>query len=133
MPRDFTLGLLQPTRPRDGAETEVLKVVDAFLSGVAAGKIDASLFLPEAREALSVLIAPLPAKEGARIVQARAGAIEIAGGAASLRVRLPAEEKSPRLEALLSLREFRGTWYVEALALDPPSSASPSFEPGSLR
>ncbi len=133
MPRDFSLGLLQGRRGLSGAEAAVLAVVDAFMTGLAAGKIDPSLFLPEARDALSVLIAPLSSKEGARLAQARAGAIEVEGGAASLRVRLPAEEKAPRLEGLLSLREKGGAWYVEALALDPPSDSSPAFEPGSLR
>ncbi len=130
MPRDFSLGPLQAANPRDETVAAVLGVAEAFLSGVAEGKIDPSLFLPEAREALSILISPPPAEKGAVALPGRVGAIELDGSAASLRVRLPAARGSPRLEGLLSLRREGNAWYVESLALDPPVEGSPAFEPG---
>jgi hypothetical protein len=130
MPEDFSLGPLQSLRPDTKEERAALATALAFLDGVAAGKADPSLYLPEARDALAALLAPQPAKDGTKASGARVGAIELEGGAASLRVRLPSREGGARLEGLLSLREEGGAWYVEALALDPPSSAELAFDPG---
>jgi hypothetical protein len=128
MPEDFSLGPLQPLHPESKAEEAPLAAARAFLDGFAAGKIDSSIFLPEARAALAALLEPPP--PGGGTTAARIGAIEIEGDAASLRVRLPGREGSARAEGLLSLRERGGAWYVEALALDPPTSVELAFDPG---
>jgi hypothetical protein len=133
MPEDFSLGPLQSMRPSSAVEAKALAVARAFLDGVAAGKVDAALFLPEARDALSALLAPAPVEKGSAIAAARIGAMIVEGGSASLRVRLPGPEAGPRTEGLLSLREEDGSWYVEALALDPPAAAELAFAPGEAR
>jgi hypothetical protein len=129
MPEDFSLGPLQSLRP-DSREEAPLATARAFVDGIAAGKIDSSIYLPEARVALAALLEPRPPAEGNAVSGARLGAIEVEGDAASLRLRLPEREGSAREEGLLSLRERDGAWYVEALALDPPTSAELAFDPG---
>jgi hypothetical protein len=129
MPEDFSLGPLQSLRP-DSKEEAPLAAARAFVDGIAAGKIDSSIYLPEARAALAALLEPQPPADGKAASGARLGAIEVEGDAASLRVRLPEREGSAREEGLLSLRERGGAWYVEALALDPPTSAELAFDPG---
>jgi hypothetical protein len=133
MPEDFSLGPLQSMRPSSAVESKALAVARAFLDGVAAGAVDSALFLPEARDALSALLAPAPVKDGSAMAAARIGAIIVEGGSASLRVRLPGPAAAPRTEGLLSLREEDGSWYVEALALDPPAAAELAFAPGAAR
>jgi hypothetical protein len=130
MPEDFSLGPLQSLRPASKEEEAPLAAARAFLDGVAAGKVDPSIYLPEARAALAALLEPRPVKDGIAASGARLGAIYVEGSAASLRVRLPGTAGSARNEGLLSLREEGGAWYVEALALDPPTSAALAFDPG---
>jgi len=130
MPEDFSLGPLQSLQPASKQEAAALATARSFLDGIAAGKIDASLFLPEARDALSALLSPAPLKEGESLSPARLGALGIEGDSASLRVRLPAPEGAARTEGVISLRERDGTWYVEALAIDPSSQADLAFDPG---
>ena len=98
------------------------------MDGVAAGKLDKSLLLPEARDALSVLLAPAPAVPGSSPY--RLGAISIQGDDASLKLRLPTAPESAREEGLLSLRRVGDAWFVEALALDPPATEALAFDPG---
>jgi hypothetical protein len=130
MPEDFSLGPLQSLRPDSKEEEAALAAARSFLDGAAAGKIDPSLFLPEARDALSALLAPAPAEAASKPEGARIGAIAVEGDGASLKVRLPSSPGGARVEGLLSLRERDGTWYVEAFALDPPSSGILAFDPG---
>jgi hypothetical protein len=61
MPEDFSLGPLQSYSPAPGDEAAVFAVARAFMDGIAAGKLDKDLLLPEARDALSLLLAPDPA------------------------------------------------------------------------
>jgi hypothetical protein len=129
---DFSLGALQSYAPAEGDEGEVLAAARSFMDGLAEGKLDPELLLPEARDALSVLLAP-PAPGAKAKVPYRLGAIAVWGEDASLRVRLPSElepsdPKSVREEGLLSLRKAGGSWYVEALALDPPRTGALAFD-----
>jgi hypothetical protein len=151
MPIDFSLGPLQSYSPASGDEAAVLVVARAFAEGIAAGKLDAALLLPEAREALALLLAPATpraaseveaeaaaTKAGPAAQLYRLGAIAIRGQDASLKLRLPsgtAPDKpadAMREEGLLSLRKAGDTWYIEALALDPPSAKAPAFAPDAL-
>jgi hypothetical protein len=130
MPEDFSLGPLQSSRPDSKEKAAALETARTFLAGAAAGKVDPSIYLPEARDALSALLAPAPAKEGAAALPGRIGAIEMEGDAASMGIRLPSSPGDARIEGLLSLRKRDGAWYVESLALDPPSSGELAFAPG---
>jgi hypothetical protein len=141
MPMDFSLGPLQSYSPASGDESAAFAVARSFMDSLAAGKLDKELLFPEAREALSILLAPAPprpapegaAEESAAKAQAdaspyRLGAISIKGEDASLKVRLPSAG-AVREEGLLSLRKAGDRWYIEALALDPPASGAPAFAP----
>jgi hypothetical protein len=135
---DFSLGLLQSYSPASGDEAAVFAVARAFMDGMAAGKLDEALLLPEAREALSILLAPEAPKAGSAASSYRLGSIDVHGDGASLRLRLPsaatpaAGVAAIREEGLLSLRRSGEAWYVEALALDPPASGAPAFAPDAL-
>lgn len=156
MPRDFSLGPLQNSRPASEDEAAVFKAASSFLGNLAEDKLDPSQLLPEARDALSALLAPRPkasvgtpaapdqvpadaneapkgemAATGSEPPRPRLGEISIQGDDASLRVRLPASPGSPRQEGLLSLRKVGDAWYVEALSLDPPSTGALAFSPDS--
>jgi hypothetical protein len=140
MPEDFSLGKLQSLLPADKSEQAVLAVVQAFLAGLRAGKVDANLYLPEARDALSFLIGQSLSLDGSSpassFATARIGAISLNADTASLRLRLRgAKDGAPKGEVdrvgLLSLREKSGVWYIEALSLDPPDSSQSSFKAGS--
>jgi hypothetical protein len=135
---DFSLGPLQSYRPAEGDESSVFAVVKAFMDGIAAGKLDNGLLLPEARDALSLLLAPPEPAATAPAVSRdapsyRLGAISIRGQDASLLVRLPAaglpSDAAVREEGLLSLRKVGDAWYVEALALDSPKTGALAFAP----
>lgn len=130
--RDFSLGELQSYAPAEGDEAKVLETARSFMDALAEGKLDPELLLPEARDALSLLLAP-PAAHGKAKAPYRLGAISILGEDASLKVRLPSalEPSDPKFfreEGLLSLRKVDGSWYVEALALDPPRSGALAFD-----
>jgi hypothetical protein len=151
---DFSLGPLQSYRPAEGDEAAVFAVARAFMDGIAAGKLDRELLLPEARNALSFLLAPTAQTATGRQARAdapayRLGAIFIRGEDASLKVRLPSADTQSKLtseaepptglpaeaakpvreEGLLSLRKIGDAWYVEALALAPPKSGTLAFAP----
>jgi hypothetical protein len=129
---DFSLGPLQSYRPSEGDEAAVFAVATSFVSGIAAGKLDKQLLFPAARDALSVLLAaPAPASGAGSAIQYRLGAIVLRGTDASLKLRLPAAADAARIEGLLSLKKADGTWYVEALALDPPVTGALIFNPDS--
>jgi hypothetical protein len=129
---DYSIGPLQSYIPAEGDEAAVWKVALAFADGIAAGKLDAALLLPEARDALSVLLSPPEPVSDAKAARPyRLGAIVLQGQGASLRIRLPGVAGSPREEGLLSLRKAGDAWYVEALALDPPASGALAFNPDS--
>jgi|GEM_PF-1727275 len=149
MPEDFSLGPLQLRAQADGDEAAIVGVAQAFAEGVAAGKLDEKLLLPEARAALSVLLAPAPVPGaaqasasstaagtggtagGSSALACRLGAVSIRGDDASLELRMPrTSAEAPRVEGLLSLRKSGETWYVQALALDPPATAALAFSPG---
>jgi hypothetical protein len=127
--RDFSLGPLQSSRPAEGDEAAAFATARAFAECIAAGKLDKGLLLPEARDALSVLLAAPAPVPGA--LAYRLGAIALEGPAASLAIRLPREADAPRMEGLLSLRKVGETWYVEALALEAPASGALAFNPDS--
>jgi hypothetical protein len=129
--RDFSLGPLQSWRPAAGDEKAVFAAATSFLDGLAAGKLDKALLLPSARDALAVLLAPpAPVREGSGKASAyRLGAILIQDDQGSLRVRLPSLAGDAREEGLLSLRKVGESWYIEALALEPPASAALAFNP----
>lgn len=143
IPEDFSLGPLQSYSPAEGDEAAVFAVARAFTEGIAAGKLNRELLLPEARDALSLLLAPPaapaapaePASPAAALPGYRLGAIALRGEDASLRLRLAATKASAegaealREEGLLSLRKVDGAWYVEALALDPPKTGALAFAP----
>jgi hypothetical protein len=149
MPEDFSLGPLQSYKPAQGDEAAVLKVARAFMDGIAAGKPDKELLLPEVRDALSLLLAPSAPPSGsaassgeAKELAYRLGAIVLGGEDASLRVRLPSTQlpadgtkaaRVVRQEGLLSLRKSGDSWYIEALALGPPESEALVFAPEALR
>lgn len=126
---DFSLGPLQSYRPADGDEAAAFSAARSFAEGLAAGKLDKRSLLPEARDALSVLLAPPPPVSDA--LPYRLGAIALQGPAASLRIRLPRAADDARTEGLLSLRKVGETWYVEALALEAPASGALAFNPDS--
>jgi hypothetical protein len=129
IPEDFSLGRLQSYSPAEGDEAAVFGVARKFMDALAAGKPAKELLLPEARDALSVLLAP-PPSQGAAARGYRLGAITIKGEDASLMLRMPrAEGSTVRVEGLLSLRKVEGSWYVQALALNPPDSAALAFAP----
>jgi hypothetical protein len=65
------------------------------------------------------------------VIPYRLGVISLEGQDASLGVRLPGTEGEARVEGLLSLRKTGEQWYVEALALDPPSPGTLAFKPDS--
>jgi hypothetical protein len=130
---DFSLGPLQAFHPAKGDEAAVFEIAGKFMEGIAEGKLDPELLLPEAREALSVLLAPAQAVAHAKAPY-RLGAIDLNGEDASLRVRLPSaldlsDSRGILEEGLLSLREVGDAWYIEALALDPPRSGPLAFDP----
>jgi hypothetical protein len=167
--RDFSLGPLQSYRPAaDSDEAAILAVARSFMDGLVEGTLDSKLLLPEARDALLVLLAPPksadtgasappksidsgasappkssdtgpsaapPSATAGNAPAYRLGAIviDIGGEDASLKARLPsavaAGGTADRREGLLSLRKVAGSWYVEALALDPPSSGPLTFDP----
>jgi len=137
MPEDFSLGPLQSYSPAPGDEAAVFAVARAFMDGIAAGKLDKDLLLPEARDALSLLLAPDPAASTASkpeggIASYRLGKMLIRGEDASLKVRLPSagalsEPKAVRQEGLLSLRKEGDSWYIETLALAPPLTGALAF------
>jgi hypothetical protein len=141
MPEDFSLGPLQSYAPAAGDEAAVFAVARAFMDDIAAGKLNRELLLPESRDALSLLLAPAPPGESSGAPSAtnlsayRLGAIALRGEDASLKVRLPRAAATaggtdaPRVEGLLSLRKYDGSWYVEALALGPPEAGALSFAP----
>ena len=154
IPSDFSLGPLESARPAAKDERAALTTAQAFMKCLAEGKLDPSLLLPEAQDALAALLAPRPSASGAAAPSSqsaagsgsdrqpgqpapkkaeapspRLGAIAIHGDDASLRVRLPSDPQSPRQEGLLSLRRVADAWYVEALSLDPPSSEALAFSP----
>ena len=56
--RDFSIGPLQSYRPAEGDEAAVFAVAHSFAEGIASGKLDKGILLPEARDALVVLLAP---------------------------------------------------------------------------
>jgi hypothetical protein len=129
---DYSIGPLQSYRPAEGDEAAAWKVALAFADGLAAGKLDKELLLPKARDALSVLLRPPESAEGAKgQTRYRLGAVVLQGQGASLRMRLPGLAGAARVEGLLSLRKVGDAWYVEALALDPPSSGALAFNPDS--
>jgi hypothetical protein len=139
LPSDFSLGPLQSYYPAPGDESAVFAVATSFLEGLAAGKLEAGLLMPAARDALSVLLAPgagrqPPPGSGPGY---RMGKIAIAGGDASLEVRLPpagaagdGQSKAAREEGLLTLGKIGDAWYVEALALAAPAYGALAFDPG---
>ena len=135
--QDFSLGPLQSYYPAPGDEAEVFALVKSFLSGLGAGTIDKSLLLPGSRDALAVILAPAPpastvsdsSAPGSAPAPYRLGAIMLQSPEASLRIRLGSPAGAGRREGLLSLRKLDDSWYVEALALDPPSSESLAFNP----
>jgi hypothetical protein len=107
------------------------------MDGIAAGKLDEKLLLPEARDALSTLLEPpeqTKDKQGPASSY-RLGKITFSGEDASLKLRLPfagtgsESATAPREEGLLSLRKVDASWYVEALSLDPPVSGPLIFDP----
>jgi len=129
---DFSLGPLQSYRPSEGDEAAVFAVATSFVSGIAAGKLDKQLLFPAARDALSVLLAaPAPLLGlGARY--------NIGSAPSSCEARthrssfgFPQPRTPARIEGLLSLKKADGTWYVEALALDPPVTGALIFNPDS--
>lgn len=131
--RDFSLGPLQSYRPAKGDEAAVFLVATSFMKGMVEGKLDKQLLLPRSRDALSELLAPSePGSTASSAIPYRLGEIAIQGSDASLSIRLPVETDRPRVEGLLSLRKEGGTWYVEALALDPPLSGPLAFNPDAL-
>jgi hypothetical protein len=140
IPEDFSLGPLQSYHPAEGDEAAIFAVACKFMDGIAAGQLDDKLLLPEAREALSVLLAPSDRKEpvtqdAAKSGQAaspyRLGAIDIRGGDASLMIRMPRRAgEAARVEGMLSLSRSGGAWFVQALALEPPETAALAFAPG---
>jgi hypothetical protein len=143
MPEDFSLGPLQSYRPAEGDEAAVFAVARKFMDGIEAGRLDDQLLLPEAREALSVLLAPsgqedAPAQDAAKGGQAaspyRLGAVDIRGDDASLMVRMPRRAgEASRVEGMLSLSRSGGAWFVQALALEPPETGALAFAPGARR
>jgi hypothetical protein len=132
---DFSLGPLQSSSPAPGDEAAVLAVARAFMDGLAAGKLDRALLLPEAREALALLLEPTAPRSGSAY---RLGAILLRGADASLRLRLPSAAlagkgaAAVREEGLLSLRKDGDAWHIEALALDPPATGPLTFAPDAL-
>jgi hypothetical protein len=145
LPEDYSIGPLQDCRAATGSEAEALSVARRFLEGLEKGKLDEDLLLPESRGALALLLAPAEpgaspesaaTPEGAALPY-RIGRIALSedGAAASLRVRLGSRAGEERLEGSLSLGFVDGTWYVEALSLDPPAEGgrSPlSFDPSRM-
>jgi hypothetical protein len=130
--RDFSLGPLQSYRPAEGDEAAAFAVARSFAEGIAAGKLDKEILLPEARDALIVLLAPQAPDSGSRtMIPYRLGAILLKGSDASLRLRLPSAEGAAREEGLLSLRKIGDTWYVENFAHDMPASGALAFNPDS--
>jgi hypothetical protein len=130
--RDFSIGPLQSYRPAEGDEAAVFAVAHSFAEGIASRKLDKGILLPEARDALNVLLAPAATGSGSEtVVPYRLGAIHLKGSDASLRLRLPGEAGAAREEGLLSLRKIGATWYVEAFALDMPTSGALAFNPDS--
>jgi hypothetical protein len=128
--RDYSLGPLQSWRPAAGDEAAVFATATAFMEGIAAGKLEKQLLLPQSRDALSALLAPPgPGSAPRSAIPYRLGAIALRGPDASLRLRLPAAAGAGREEGLLSLRKSEGTWYVEALALDARAAGAPAFDP----
>jgi hypothetical protein len=146
MPEDFSLGPLQSYDPAPGDEAKIFAVARSFLEGIAAGKLDESVLLPEQREALALLLAPSPPADNAAPASKtspasgyRLGAIAIRGEDASLKVRLPPLQgtqpgsqpgstgSATRVEGLLSLRKVDEAWYIEALALKPPMVGAATF------
>lgn len=130
--RDFSLGPLQSYRPAEGDEAAAFEIARSFAEGIAAGKLDREILLPEARDALSVLLEPpVPGSGTPAAISYRLGAIELKGSGGSLRLRLPGPGGADRKEGLLSLRKAGDKWYVEAFALDPPASGALAFNPDS--
>ena len=124
MPQDYGLGPLQDYRPSAEGEARALVVARRFIDGLAAGRLDAALLVPDSRDALALLLAPAKAEaaagEGSES-SCRLGAMKVEGDSASLRVRFPAG--GAPVEGSLTLGEVGGSWYVEALSIDPSAVA----------
>ncbi len=130
LPRDYSLGPLQSSRPAEGDEAAVYKVATSFIKGLGEGKLDKELLLPQTRDALSTILAPADRSSAdSSAIPYRLGAIELRGQDASLRLRFPAAAGAARTEALLSLRKVGDAWYIEALALEPPKKGDLDFNP----
>lgn len=127
---DFSIGPLQSSRPAAGDEAAVFTTASSFMKGLEEGKLDKSLLLPQSRDALAALLAPdQPGSSNPPAIPYRLGAIVLRGPDASLRLRLPAAAGDARVEGLLSLRKIDDTWYIEALALEPPTAEPLAFNP----
>ncbi|MEI6877021.1 MAG: hypothetical protein WCL50_18055 [Spirochaetota bacterium] len=132
MPQDYALGLLQSYHPEKGDESDAFTVARSFVEGIASGKLNKNILLPEARDALAVLLDPPPPDPGLPTMKPyRLGAISLEGSTASLRVRLSSPVDAARQEGLLSLRKHEDVWYIEAFAVDPPASGALAFNPDS--
>ncbi len=132
MPQDYSLGPLQSHHPEKGDESDAFMVARSFVEGIASGKLDKKILLPEARDALVVLLTPPSPDPGSPTMKPyRLGAISLEGSSASLRLRLSSAVDATRQEGLLSLRKSEDLWYIEAFALDPPVSGAMAFNPDS--
>ena len=132
MPQDYSLGPLQSYHPEKSDESDAFTVARSFVEGMASGKLDKEILLPEARDALAVLLTPPPPDPGLpTMMPYRLGAISLEGSSASLRLRLSTAVDTARQEGLLSLRKNEDLWYIEAFALDPPVSVALAFNPDS--
>jgi hypothetical protein len=157
LPEDYSLGSLQDYRSPVEAEKEALALAKRFMEGFAEGKLDPSLLVPGSRDALALLLAPgVPTKAGSvpavdageaeggfpyrlgklallseRLFEGSPAGSAAYAASASLRVRLPSGPGEERLEGSLALGKIEGSWYVEALALDPPPPGGKAGGPAS--
>ncbi|HET7839786.1 MAG TPA: hypothetical protein VFL04_08495 [Rectinemataceae bacterium] len=129
MPEDFSIGALQDYRSGSDRLSSALATAQGLMDGLAKGKLDPALLVPEEREALSLALAPLSGEmQGGDF---RYGQISLSGDEAWMRVRLAPAGDGPSHEGLLSLRADGEVWRVESLSFAVAAKARGStFEPG---
>lgn len=136
MPQDYSIGPLQDYRAASEEEAGIAAIAKLFMDGMAARRLDPSLLVPDARDALALLLAPPPAAEatksgvkGGEDLPYRLGAVKAEGDSASLRVRLPSTLDEGRAGAILSLGKIDGSWYVAAMSMDNPQGEGADAAP----
>ncbi|HTX72692.1 MAG TPA: hypothetical protein VMC79_07675 [Rectinemataceae bacterium] len=138
---DYDIGPLEETRSATGDRADIIRVIDRFVAGLAAGNLDKELFDPAARAALALLLAPpgpaSPDSPASKPEAYRIGALKVEGDVASLRIGIPSLSDGKRDAARVNLLHTEGHWYIESYAPEMTTASSSAsgdgFDPDALR